>query len=349
MAWRNIGATLRRTIRPPGGADQPGLSHSPTARLFWRIFAGNGVIFAVGLTVLALSPATVSSPVLLAELPVLAAGLALMLAINAAALRNTLSPLDQLAPLAERVSALRLGERLPAGGDGDIAHLVATLNAMLDRLQADRTSGAALALAAQETERRRIAQELHDEIGQTLTVALLEMKRALDHAPHDLHEPLHNAQETVRTSLDEVRQVARRLRPGVLDDLGLLSALTALANDFSKAAAIPVHRRLDPALPPLDDTIELVIYRIAQEALTNIARHAHADTAQLSLTRHADNLVLEIGDDGNGPPIREGAGIHGMRERAALVGGRLTLRPAPHSGLQVVLTVPLPAEPEPAP
>ncbi|MFF5258265.1 histidine kinase [Actinomadura viridis] len=349
MAWGSIVAALRRTVRAPAGGGEHGSARSPTTRLFWRIFAGNGVIFAVGLTLLALSPATVSSPVLLAELPVLTAGLALMLAINAVVLRNSLSPLDQLAPLAERVSALRTGDRLPSTGDGDVGRLVATLNDLLDRLESDRNSGAALALAAQETERRRIAQELHDEIGQSLTVALLDLKRAMDHAPEGLREQLQNAQETVRAGLDEVRHVARRLRPGVLDDLGLLSALTALASDFSKAGGVPVRRSLDPGLPPLGDDVELVVYRVAQEALTNVARHAHATAAGLSLGRRNGDLVLEICDDGKGLPVREGAGIHGMRERAALVGGRLTLGTAAGGGLRVVLTIPRAAGREPAP
>jgi two-component system sensor histidine kinase UhpB len=107
---------------------------------------------------------------------------------------------------------------------------------MLDRLEAERGASSARALAAQEGERQRIAQELHDEIGQSLTAVLLSLKRPVDTAPAELLDELRTVQDITRASLDEVRQVARRLRPGVLDDLGLVSAMSALAADFSKAS-----------------------------------------------------------------------------------------------------------------
>ena len=123
-----------------------------------------------------------------------------------------------------------------------ISHLIRTFNAMLDRLEAERGASTAQVLAAQETERKRIAQELHDEIGQSLTAVLLGLKRAVDRAPVELREELHGLRRRAY-SLDEVRLVARRLRPGVLDDLGLLSALSAVADDFSDASGLPVRRR----------------------------------------------------------------------------------------------------------
>jgi two-component system sensor histidine kinase UhpB len=309
--------------------------------LFWRLFVVNGGVFVAGAGVLVLSPATVSTPVSVREVGVLTVGLALMLAVNAILLRASLRPLDGLTDLMERVDLLRPGERLAVSGNGDVAHLIRTFNAMLERLETERGTSSAQALAAQEGERQRIAQELHDEIGQTLTAVLLGLKRSVDRAPEELRDELRIVQETIRGSLDEVRQVARRLRPGVLDDLGLSSAMSALATDFSEASEVPVAQQLDQRLPALSRDAELVLYRITQEGLTNIARHANASQVGLALTGERDGVVLRITDDGRGlNGSSEGAGIRGMRERALLIGAHLTLGPAPAGGTEVRLVVP---------
>jgi two-component system sensor histidine kinase UhpB len=313
--------------------------------LFRRVIVINGLVFTIGTLVLALSPATVSSPVLLTEIPVLTIGLALMLAANTLLLRRSLAPLEALTALMRRVDVLRPSDRLTDKGNGDLTDVIGAFNAMLDRLEAERTTASAHALAAQEGERQRIARELHDEIGQSLTVVLLGLKRAADRAPEEeLREELHAIQETVRSSLDEVRQVARRLRPGVLEDLGLISALNALAAEVSSMSGVQVVRRLDTGLPPLGGEAELVLYRIAQEGLTNIGRHAHASRAELTLCGQPGGVLLSIVDDGRGGPIHEGAGIRGMRERALLIGARLSIEHPPDGGTAVRLAVPVRAE-----
>jgi two-component system sensor histidine kinase UhpB len=309
--------------------------------LFWRILGINGLIFVVGTLVLAVGPVTVSTPILLGEFLVLLGGLAVMVAANALLLRAGLAPLEGLTALMARMDSLRSGDRLPAGGNGDLFHVVEQFNAMLDRLEADRSTSTALVLDAQEAERRRIAQELHDEIGQTLTVVLLELKSVVNRAPEEVAEELRGVQEAVRSSLDEVRRVARRLRPGVLDDLGLTSALTALATDFSGRGGPRVTRRVQPGPEGLGADAELVIYRIAQESLTNVWRHSGARNAELSLTEDEEGrVVLRVADDGTGPPDRVGSGIHGMRERAMLIGAQLTIGPADGGGTEVRLVVP---------
>ncbi|MFI0405114.1 sensor histidine kinase [Actinomadura sp. 3N508] len=309
------------------------MSRTPASALYWRILGINGLIFAAGTVALAVAPVTVSSFVLLRELPVLVVGLAVMMAANAVLLRASLAPLEGLTALVTRLDSLRSGDRLATGRSGDLFHLVDQFNAMLDRLEADRSTSTAVVLDAQEAERRRIAQELHDEIGQSLTVVLLELKSVVNKAPDDVAEELRGVQETVRSSLDEVRQVARRLRPGVLDDLGLTSALTALAADFSEAGGPRVTRRVQTGLVGLGPDAELVIYRIAQEGLTNVWRHSGARNAELSLTQDDDGrVVLRVVDDGSGPPTEMGAGIHGMRERAMLIGAQLTVGPAGEEG-----------------
>ncbi|MFI7415750.1 histidine kinase [Nonomuraea sp. NPDC049684] len=316
---------------PPG--------RTPAQALFRRLFVINALVFAAGTFVLALSPATVSSPVLLTEVPVLLIGLALILAANAFLVRASLAPLTSLTALMRRVDLLHTHDRLPAG-NRDLRSVTDTFNQMLDRLEEERSVASAQALAAQEAERGRIARELHDEIGQSLTVALLALKRVRDRAPAELAGELGHAQEAIRTSLDEVRQVAHRLRPGVLEDLGLTSALTALAADLSQTGTVEVTRRLAPGLPPLSSEVELVLYRIAQESLTNVARHAEATRATLTLTPDDGDLVLRVTDDGRGGIGEPGAGIRGMHERALLIGARLSVHSPPGGGTEIVLTVP---------
>jgi two-component system sensor histidine kinase UhpB len=325
-----------------------GAGSRPLGTLFRRLLLGNGLVFATAAVVLVLSPATVSAPALVAEIAVVVLGLALLLGVNAVVTRISLRPLDGLTALMERVDLLRPGERLDVGRDADTAPVLHAFNAMLDRLEAERSASSARALDAQEGERRRIARELHDEIGQSLTAVLLGLKRTIDRAPDDMRAELQAAQEAIRTALDEVRQVARRLRPGVLDDLGLVSALNALAADFS-ASGTPVDCRFDPDVPDLGPETELVVYRVAQEGLTNVGRHATATTTTLSLTGDREAVVLRVADDGRGiGSAREGAGLRGMRERALLVGADLSVGPGPAGGTEIRLTVPVRPVPEPA-
>lgn len=309
--------------------------------LYWRVVLINGLVFVVGTAALAFSPATVSARVLASEAVVLAVGLTVILSLNAMLLSRSLRPLDRLAALMDTVDLQQPGQRLPETGNGPVATLVERFNAMLERLETERSQSTARALQAQEAERQRIARELHDEIGQGLTAVLLGLKRVADRVPDELADEVRLVQEAARASLEEVRQVARRLRPGVLDDLGLVSALAALATDTSAHAGLHVQRGLAPGLPQLTPEKELVVYRVAQEALTNVVRHAHAETVQLSLTRQGDAVALLVADDGRGTGGRpEGSGIHGMRERALMIDGQLSIRPRPEGGTEVRLVVP---------
>jgi two-component system, NarL family, sensor histidine kinase UhpB len=245
-------------------------ARTPATALFRRVFLINGLIFTLGTLILAVSPATVSARVKLTEIPVLVIGLAVMLTANALLLRSSLAPLDRLAASMRRVDPPRRTDRVDDRGTGDLHHLIESFNTMLDRLETERTSASASALAAQENERQRIARELHDEIGQSLTVALLTLKRAVDRAPALLRSELVDTQETVRASLDEVRGIARRLRPDALEDLGLHSALNALCSEFAQASGIAVVKHIAPQSDRLRPDVELVCYRIAQESLTNV-------------------------------------------------------------------------------
>ncbi len=320
--------------------------------LYWRIFGLNAVVLGSATALLLWAPVTVSVPVLLTEAVILVGGLGVMLVANAALLRIGLAPLDRVTRLMSTVDLLRPGQRLPVSGGGEVAELVSSFNAMLERLEGERVASSARAILAQEGERRRIAQELHDEVGQSMTAVLLALKRAADEASEPLRGELQQAQEITRESLDEVRRLVRRLRPGVLDDLGLVSAVTSLATEFSTHTGLRVRRRFDADLPVLDHETELVIYRVAQESLTNAARHAEARNVEVSLRGRDGRVVLEVADDGRGiGAAQEGAGLRGMRERALLIGAVLDISSAdgntpasttfaPGIGTRVRLSVP---------
>ncbi len=214
------------------------------------------------------------------------------------------------------------------------------VRAGLRRLEAEYLASGALAVAAQEGERQRIARELHDEIGQSLTVALLSLRRVADRAPAELREETELAQQAVRTSLEDVRQVARRLRPGVLADLGLRSALKELVDEFTRTSGVDVVRSMPKELPGVGREVELVVYRVAQEALTNVARHANASSVRISITVAERRLTLLVSDNGRGGDYVEGVGIRGMRERAALVSAEFSIGPNPGGGTDVRISIP---------
>ncbi|SDG56291.1 two-component system, NarL family, sensor histidine kinase UhpB [Lentzea fradiae] len=308
--------------------------------LFGRIFLLNALVLVAAANVLVFGPATVSTPALLREVLVLTAGLGVMLIANAVLIRIGLAPLGRLTRAMTTIDLLKPGPRLVAKGHGEIAELITTFNSMIDRLEAERGHSAAMALSAQESERRRIAQELHDEVGQSLTAVLLSLKRVSDQSPPEVREELVQAQETTRSTLDEIRRIARRLRPGVLEELGLVSALKSLTTEISAQTDITVRRSFDKNLPPLDAETELVVYRVAQEGLTNTVRHAAATEIELCLKRRPSHVELRLTDNGRGiGSSPEGAGIRGMRERALLVGAELGVGPAGARGTEVRLVV----------
>jgi two-component system sensor histidine kinase UhpB len=312
-----------------------------TLPLYWRVCLINGAVFIAGTLALALSPATVSAQVLRSEAIVLGVGLTAILVTNALLLRNVLRPLDRLSQMMSTIDLRRPGARLPATGDGVLAELIRSFNAMLSRLEHERSASTGRALAAQEAERQRIGRELHDEVGQMLTVVLLGLKRAGNRAPAQLAAELRSLQDSTRISLEEVRRIAGRLRPGLLEDLGLISSLNALATEFTSHSGVQVRRGFAPGLPRLSGETELVIYRVTQEALTNIARHARASTVQLSLSRQGQGVTLRIADDGVGIRDAEPAsGIQGMQERALLVEGKLTIEPRVGGGTEIRLAIP---------
>jgi len=310
--------------------------------LFWRAFATNASAMLLAFTALVFAPVTVSVPIGVGELIVLAIGVVVALLLNLVLLRPAFRPLDQLAEAMRRHDPLAPGERVPVDGEPDVAALARAFNEMLDRLASERRESARQALRVLEGERSRIARELHDEVGQTLTGAMLQVEGLAARIPDDLRDELDELRETARSGTEDVRRIARHLRPEALEDLGLQSALAALATSFGEQAQLRVERRLEPSLPLSRDE-ELVIYRVAQEALTNVARHAQATRVELGLHQNGARTVLTVRDDGCG--LSPGAlpsahGIRGMRERAMLIGAQLHVDSTPGRGTEIKLSIP---------
>jgi two-component system sensor histidine kinase UhpB len=309
--------------------------------LFWRVFAANAGVLVIAFGALVFAPVTVSVPVAAGELAILVAGLLALLAANLALLRPAFAPLDELADTMRRQDPLSPGVRAELIGDASVVALAQTFNDMLDRLERERRESGRRALLAQESERQRIARELHDEVGQTLTGVILQVEGLAAEIPDELRGQLDELRETVRHGAHEVRTIARRLRPDALNELGLASALAALAGAFERQTRVKVSRDVRPVEASAEE--ELVLYRVAQEALTNVARHAQASHVQLELRETSDRIVLVVEDDGRGlsaGALDSSQGIRGMRERAMLVAAKLSIQSRPGEGTTVRLVIP---------
>ncbi len=310
--------------------------------LFWQIFLPNVTVIVVVTAVLALAPTSV--PATGAQAIELVVAIAVIVLVNLVLIRRATAPVARLTELMAKVDPLEPGQRAPTdGGSAEATRLGSVFNEMLDRLETERRDSGAKMLSAQERERVRLARELHDEIGQSVTGLMLELDRVAERAPLGLEAEVREAQEVSRAISGEVREIVRRLRPEALDDLGLVSAIVALTEQFAASTSISVARRIDREMPALSADAELVVYRVAQEGLTNVARHAKASEVALALGAIDGDVVLEVSDDGVGIDGSEPrSGILGMRERAMLVGARLKLEAGRAGrGTRVVLRVPV--------
>jgi two-component system, NarL family, sensor histidine kinase UhpB len=341
VARNNVGMASSAVDRAP--------SRAPRARyrsLRQRLIAANAVLLVAAclVTVLIVAPGKFSSLEVDETILVLVA-LAAVTLVNVGVVHSFLAPLQALTALARRVDPGNPGQRVPdARPTSEAGELAVTFNDMLARLELERSQATRRVLAAHESERLRIAQELHDEVGQTLTAVLLQLSRLEERLPDDLRGELSEAQEAARASLEDVRRIATDLRPEALKDLGLASALAALSDGFGRRAGLRVEHRIQTPMPRLNDETELVVYRVAQEALTNVARHARSHAASLTVESDADRLRLVVRDHGRGLPKRhaEGNGIRGMRERAGLIGADLEIEtPADGDGTELRFELPL--------
>jgi two-component system, NarL family, sensor histidine kinase UhpB len=336
--------------RRPGGGE-----HRPAARrqrrympLLHRIAGINVllVIAAVGVTIVVLAPGRISTLARSEEAVVVLAAVVFVVVANVLLLRHLVGPVQALTAFARQVDYSNLGQRVPGRVEptSEAGELALTFNEMLTRLEAERRESTGRVLRAQESERLRIAQELHDQVGQELTAVLLGLSRVTARVPENVREDALSVQDAVRHSLEDVRRIAVELRPEALDDLGLASALAVLCERFSGQLDLDIAGCVAADLPALPAEVELVVYRVAQEALTNVARHSASSRAELTLTHTGESLVLTVGDYGLGLPADgvPGTGMRGMQERAALIGASLTIgNRRVGSGCQVRLQVPL--------
>lgn len=281
--------------------------------------------------------------------------------VNFILLRAAFAPLRRVLTTIHAVEQGKLSARVDVrAGDADTATLARAFNGMLDRLAEMRDEAAGLTLRAQEEERRRLALELHDQTGQSLTALTLHAQAIGQTLAHEQSDAALRARAQAerlnalaQRTLVEVQAIARQLRPSLLDDLGVVAALSWLAEDAEERLGVTTCVKIAgdelEAGARIPAEIETALYRIAQESLTNAVRHGKARRIAIKLRSSAQTLTLTIADDGTGfasrgaAASREGGGLglYGMRERSRLLGGTLRLRSAPGHGCVVRATIPL--------
>lgn len=326
--------------------------------MFYKIFAANSAIVVVGAVFGTLITARVAgnTGASLALVLVFAmVGLLLSLTVNLLVLRAAFVPFDSLERVLDEVRHGNLAARVRRGtlSDPDIDRMADTLNQILDAVERYSQRVKDLSrqvLAAQEAERLRIARELHDDTAQSLTYMLLRMKVAerVDCAPA-VQETLEELCQLATKTLEDIKRMAVELRPAALDENGLIAALEAHLREFQARVGTPVEFELDSLAERLPRDTEVVVYRVVQEALTNIAKYAAASRVEVKLHQERDGgLSLLVRDNGKGFDVEaarnsrsRGLGLFGMQERVELVGGRIEWRSVRGQGTEVRAWIPL--------
>jgi len=279
----------------------------------------------------------------------LALTIVLVLLVNMLMIQRRFTPLERLIAKIEAVDpaepssfdAKRAGKGF---GSDEVDRLATTFRRLLDRIDAERQRSARLALRAQEEERKRLARDLHDEVNQALTAILLRLQAVSQDATPEVAEELAEVRGLVNQAMDELLRLARQLRPTALDDHGLYSAIEGQVRRFSAQTGIEAELNVQGDPTELDPDREIAVFRIAQEALANIARHASASSVDIAVAPLGDRgVTLTVRDDGRGfvsDHVGNGLGLNGMVERARLVGGELDIESRPGEGTAVSLRVP---------
>lgn len=298
-------------------------------------------------------------------------GTALSIMVNSVLLLTTMRPLRAIEQAARQVQRGDTSYRAPDDplADDEMASVARAMNAMLDALDHDRAALAhsaaererlaAQVLEAQEEERKRIARELHDQTGQTLTSLALALRVAENAADlPSTKQRIAAAREMVREAQEEIHRLSQELRPRTLDDLGLLPALRLAIQEWSRDLGLQISLDAAADLGRLPSVWETAIYRVVQEAITNTAKYAGAEHATVRLESDDEGILVTIEDDGRGFDVaatmadrHRGLGLFGMQERAVLAGGRIEVASVAGRGTTVRLWLPTPpvrlAEPEP--
>jgi len=314
--------------------------------LIGQIVAANVVLFA--LTLLAASIAAgldLGTSSKRWDFLILALAIVLTLCTNIWMLQRRFRPLESLIDQIEAIdpaepTAVGLRRSDPVE---EVDRLAGSFHGLLERIEEERRRSGQLAMRAQEEERRRLARDLHDEVNQALTAILLRLEALAQETPPEQREELTELKRLVNQALDELLNLARQLRPTALDDHGLVAALETQMKRFSSRTGIEARIDTEGEPDALADVVQTAIYRVAQEALTNVTRHAGATVVELGVETDDEGVELRVSDDGRGfdPAVRgTGLGLVGMAERARLVGGDLDVRSAPGGGTTITLRVP---------
>jgi len=262
--------------------------------------------------------------------------------------RRRLRPLEDLVEAMEKVDLSSPRLHLPPSIDGvgeteEVERIELAFLRMMRRLEAERRRAGSAALHAQEEERARVARDLHDEVNQSLTGLLLRLEAAREAAPPGLEGEIAETKALANQAMNELLSLARQLRPTALDDLGLAAAIGGQVEQLERGG-VEVRFDVEGDFSDLDDDAQLVVYRVAQEGLSNAARHSGASRVEVWMRRNEDGgVLLEVADDGRGfafDQSERGLGIGGMRERALLVGAELTIESRPGAGTTVHLELP---------
>ena len=318
-----------------------------------KVLGANVIIVVIAALVL-LTPVT-HGAMPAQDLAVVFGALALGTGASFALIRLALKPVQDLEQIARRVSQGRVGARVPPSllADPDLAHLAATMNDMLDSLAAGRERMRKLGaevVYAQERERAQVARDLHDSVAQTLAAASFQIAAAANEVGSEAGSAhLASARELMRAALEEIRTVSRSLHPRVADDLGLPAALESLADVTRQRSLIEVKVKTNIAGVAIPPALSTTLYRVAQEALRGVERHADAGLAKVSLFARPGLIELEVEDDGGGldgslERARANPVLARMRERLSLAGGELHIDSTEESGTRIVATVRLETE-----
>jgi two-component system sensor histidine kinase UhpB len=279
---------------------------------------------------------------------VLGFAVACVIVFNAFLLQRRIKPLEDLVDRMERADLSRPGANLkptetPAGPD-EVARLHQAFIRMLERLEAERRRASSAALDAQEEERARVARDLHDEVNQSLTGVLLRLEAMREKAPPELAGDLAEVRALANQALQELLALARQLRPTALDDLGLKAALAGHVAAVGRQSGIETSFESAGDIASVPQDVQVVTYRVAQEALSNAVRHSGAAHLDVRLEREDGSVELSVADDGRGFTFAQasrGLGLAGMRERALLVNGELQVESRPEVGTRIRLLVPI--------
>lgn len=265
---------------------------------------------------------------------------------------SVLRDLRLLARATKRFGEGELGARAPdTRTGGEIRDLTVAFNTMAEALEQRQERLRALShrlLTARDEEASRIAQELHDELGQELAIVKLELehvRRGSAKGREEIAARIDQVEEAVDTAVASVRRISSELRPGVLDRLGLVAGLEWLFNEYERRSSIRTSLHVDGLQEPVESEISIALFRITQEALTNVSRHARATRIDAELSQRDDELTLRLRDDGIGFDIRQARrqpslGLLGMEERALRLGGSLRIDSARGHGTCITVTIP---------